>query len=99
MKQTGDAADGMETVSLNINTLASEIQQKKDRLEKLKGSIVSARYDTRLAEFTKTARGLEEQREELNSELQSLTLQADTRARLDLKRAEVKTKAAEMQST
>jgi len=98
MKQTGDAADGIETVSLNINTLASEIQQKKDRLEKLKGSIVSARYDTRLGEFTKTARGLEERREELNSELQSLTLQADTRARLDLKRAEVKTKAAEMQN-
>lgn len=39
---------------------------------------------------------LEEQREELNNEFQSLTLQADTRARLDLKRAEVKSKMAEI---
>jgi DNA repair protein RAD50 len=83
---------------LSINTLAVEIQDKKDRLEKLRASVASANYDTRLSEFMKTGRALEEQREELNVELQSLTLQADTRARLDLKRAEVKTKSIEVQN-
>lgn len=91
--------EGVESVSLSIGTLAVEIQAKKERLDKLKASIVSAKYDVRLAEFTKTARTLEERREELNSELQSLTLQADTRARLDLKRAEVKAKSLETQTT
>lgn len=84
---------------MSISTLAVEIQEKKERLEKLKASIASAKYDIRLTEFTKTARILEERREELNSDLQSLTLQADTRARLDLKRAEVKTKSLESQGT
>jgi DNA repair protein RAD50 len=91
--------EGVESVSLSIGTLAVEIQAKKDRLDNLKASIASAKYDVRLAEFTKTARTLEERREELNSELQSLTLQADTRARLDLKRAEVKAKSLETQNT
>jgi DNA repair protein RAD50 len=83
---------------LSINTLAVEIQDKKDRLEKLKASIASANYDARLVEFMKNGRALEERREELNVELQSLTLQADTRARLDLKRTEVKTKSVEVQN-
>jgi DNA repair protein RAD50 len=83
---------------LSINTLVVEVQDKKDRLDRLKASIASANYDARLAEFIKTGRGLEERREELNVELQSLTLQADTRARLDLKRAEVKTKSVEVQN-
>ncbi len=91
--------EGVESVSLSIGTLAVEIQAKKERLDKLKASIASAKYDVRLVEFTKTARALEDRREELNSELQSLTLQADTRARLDLKRAEVKTKSLETQNT
>lgn len=91
--------EGVESVSLSIGTLAVEIQAKKERLDKLKASIASAKYDVRLVEFTKTARALEDRREELNSELQSLTLQADTRARLDLKRAEVKAKSLETQNT
>ena len=85
-------------MALSINTLAVEIQDKRDRLEKLKASIASANYDARLVEFMKTGRALEEQREELNVELQSLTLQADTRARLDLKRAEIKAKSVEVQN-
>jgi len=83
---------------LSINTLAVEIQDKKDRLEKLMAAVASANYDVRLVEFMKTGRSLEERREELNAELQSLTLQADTRARLDLKRTEIKTKSVEVQN-
>lgn len=61
-------------------------------------AVASANYDVRLVEFMKTGRSLEERREELNAELQSLTLQADTRARLDLKRTEIKTKSVEVQN-
>ncbi|KAF9533117.1 AAA domain-containing protein [Crepidotus variabilis] len=96
IKGAGDTAEGVESVNLSISTLGVEVQEKKERLQKLRSAISLAKYDTRIADFTKTARGLEEQREELNTELQSLTLQADTRARLDLKRAEVKSKSVEI---
>lgn len=98
VKQAGDTSESVESVGLYINTLAVEIQDKKDRLEKLRATVASANYEARLVEFTKTGRGFEERREELNVELQSLTLQADTRARLDLKRTEIKTKSVEVQN-
>jgi len=52
-----------------------------------------------LADFAKKARELEDERERLNSELQGLSLQADSRARLELKRGEVKSKTMEIQNT
>jgi DNA repair protein RAD50 len=56
-------------------------------------------YDARLAKRTEEAKDLEEQRETLNRELRTLSLQADARAKLDLKRGEVKNKNGEIQST
>jgi DNA repair protein RAD50 len=58
-----------------------------------------AKYDARLAEQTEKAKGLEEQREALNRELRTLSTQADARAKLDLKRGEVKSKNGEIHST
>lgn len=98
IKNAGDTVENVESTLLSISTLGIEIQEKKDRHEKLKAAQVAAKHDAKLAEYSKMTRALEEQREELNSELQSLTLQADTRARLDLKRAEVKTKTVEVQN-
>ena len=42
------------------------------------------------------ARVMEDKRDVLNTEPMSLSLQADTRARLDLKRSEVKSRALEV---
>ncbi|KAJ3509992.1 hypothetical protein NLJ89_g4921 [Agrocybe chaxingu] len=90
--------EDLEDVPVSLRNTRAEMEEKKDRLQKLKSSIAAAKYDTRLAEFGRKARGLEEQRDELNIELQSLTSQAEYRARLDLKRAEVKNKTSEVES-
>ncbi|KIJ61135.1 hypothetical protein HYDPIDRAFT_31645 [Hydnomerulius pinastri MD-312] len=42
---------------------------------------------------------MEDRRESLNTELRGLSLQADARARLDLKRGEMKSRAAEVKNT
>ncbi|CAA7261579.1 unnamed protein product [Cyclocybe aegerita] len=90
--------EDLEDVPVSLRNTRAEMEEKKDRLQKLKSSIAAARYDTRLADFAKKARGLEERRDELNIELQSLTSQAEYRARLDLKRGEVKNKTSEVEN-
>lgn len=69
------------------------------RLERIKDDIRSAKYDSRLAEKTDKTKSLEDKREELNAEIRTLSLQADARARLDLKRGEVKSKTSEIANT
>jgi DNA repair protein RAD50 len=59
----------------------------------------AAKYDVRLAEQTEKAKRLEEQREALNREIRALSLQADARAKLDLKRAETRSKNGEIHTT
>jgi len=44
-------------------------------------------------------RRLEEQRDEMNLELRKLSVESTSRARLELKRAEVKTKQTEVKNT
>ena len=91
--------DGMQHVSASLRAIQAEIEDLKSRIGKLKETIASANYDGKLAELATKQRTQEDERERLNSELRGLTLLADSRARLDLKRAEVKTKSAEAQST
>jgi len=47
------------------------------------------------ANLTTKGRSVEDQRDSLSTELRSLSLQADSRARLDLKRAEVRSKTSD----
>ena len=61
-------------------------------------AIQNAKYDTKLQEITFEVRSLEEQREILHSELKNLSLQADARAKLDLKRVDLRTKSQELKN-
>ena len=61
-------------------------------------AIQNAKYDTKLQEITFEVRSLEEQREILHSELKNLSLQADARAKLDLKRVDFRTKTQELKN-
>lgn len=58
----------------------------------------AAKYDALLADRTEKAKDLEERRDALNRDLRALSLQADARAKLDLKRGEVKSKNGEIRS-
>jgi DNA repair protein RAD50 len=91
--------DATETVSSDLQTLLGDIEDKKARLEKIKSDMKSSNYENKFAEKLTKGSSLEEQRAKLNSELVSLGLQADSRARLDLKRTEFKTKTADVRNT
>ena len=88
----------MQTLPTSLRTLQAEIEDRKERLQKLNRTLASANYDVKLADMAAKGRKLEDERDQLNTELQALTLQADTRARLDSKRAECKSKTTEAQT-
>jgi len=91
--------EDLQSLPATLRNLQSDIEDRKGRLLKLKAAISSAKYESRLVNFAKKAREFEDERERFNTELQGLSLQADSRARLELKRGEVKSKTMEIQTT
>ena len=90
--------DQTSSLTTDIRTLQGDIEEKKRRLERVRQEIKDMNYDEKIAEKSSKARALEDQREHLNAEIRTLSLQADSRARLDIKRAEMKSKKNEMQN-
>ena len=89
----------MQGLASELRTLAGDIEEKKLRLEKVKKDIKEANFEERLSERTSKARVMEDKRDGLNAELRGLSLQADARARLDLKRAEMRSRSLEVKNT
>jgi DNA repair protein RAD50 len=81
-----------------LRNLLADMEEKSARLEKIKASVKDTGFDLRLQEKVSRAKDLEIRRDELSAELAKLSLQADTRAKLDIKRAELKTKSADVQN-
>ncbi|KJA21183.1 hypothetical protein HYPSUDRAFT_141004 [Hypholoma sublateritium FD-334 SS-4] len=98
IRKTERMLEGMQTIPTSLRTLQVEIADRKERLQKLNHTLASAKYDVKLADMATKGRKLEDERDQLNTELQALTSQADARARLDLKRAESKSKGTEAQT-
>ncbi|KAG2155166.1 P-loop containing nucleoside triphosphate hydrolase protein [Suillus bovinus] len=89
------SVDTMQGLASELRTLAGDIEEKKLRLEKIKADIQSGNFDERLNAKAAKARNMEDQRDTLNTELRGLSLQAESRARLDLKRAEMRSKTSD----
>jgi DNA repair protein RAD50 len=85
----------MQGFASELRTLAGDIEEKKLRLEKIKADMQSGNFDERLNAKAAKARSMEDERDTLNMELRGLSLQAESRARLDLKRAEVRSKTSD----
>ena len=62
----------------------------------MKSESKTANYDDKIQEIAKKLRSLDDQRSNLNIEFRSLSLQADTRAKLELLRSEFKSKNQEI---
>jgi DNA repair protein RAD50 len=90
--------DATQTLPSDLRALQADLKENVERLEKLRADAQAAQYEEKLVEKTAQTRELDAKRETLNSEFRSLSLQADSRARLDLKRAEVRTKKAEVEN-
>lgn len=90
--------DVSQTLPAELRTIQTDIAAKRERLDALRAEARGAKFDERLAERVAQARALEAKRDALNGEIRTLSLQADTRARLDLKRTEVRNKSAEVEN-
>ncbi|KAH0832358.1 P-loop containing nucleoside triphosphate hydrolase protein [Lanmaoa asiatica] len=93
------AVETMQGLASELRTLSGDIEEKNLRLEKVKRDIKEANFEERLSIRASRAREMEDKRDILNAELRGLSLQADTRARLDLKRSEVRSRTLEVKNT
>jgi DNA repair protein RAD50 len=100
MKVTSAEAslDRTSSLTTDIRTLEGDIEEKRRRLDRARQEIKDGNFDERISEKSSKARALEDRREDLNRELGTLGLQADSRARLDIKRTELKSKRNEMRN-
>ncbi|CAL1713176.1 unnamed protein product [Somion occarium] len=90
--------DAAQALPAKLRTLESEMEDKERRLEIIKDELKAAKYEERIAEKESKYRSLEVTRDGLNNEFRTLSLQADSRAKLDLNRASLKTKSAEVKN-
>ena len=72
------------------------MEDKKSRLKKFQSDFSASDYTSKLEKNTKRIQELQEQKDTLNREFRGLSLQADSRAKLDLKRREVTTKSKDV---
>ncbi|KAF8798951.1 hypothetical protein BYT27DRAFT_6885480 [Phlegmacium glaucopus] len=92
-----DSLEDMQILPASFRALQSDKEEKKGRLQKLKQDLIASNYDGRLAEKAEKSRRMEARREQLSFELQTLSLQADSRAKLEINRKGVKNKASEIE--
>ena len=90
--------DAAQTLPAKLKTIQSEIDDKERRLETSKNELLSAKFDEQLAEKEAKLRSMEATRDTLNNEFRTLSLQADSRAKLDLHRASLKSKTSEVKN-
>ena len=81
-----------------MDILRGDIQDKTSRIEKITNAIAEQAFDAKIQQSTIKMRSLEEERDALNIEFKNLSLQADERAKLDLKRDELKSKSQDMKT-
>ena len=90
-----DAADELTS---QAKLIEGDIEEKERRLAKIHEEIRAANYEGHLAELGTKAHTLDAKRAELDKEFTSLNLQADSRARLDLKREALRSKTTEVKN-
>jgi DNA repair protein RAD50 len=69
--------------------MRADMEDKESRIEKIREEIKASKYEERTQDVTNKIRVLQEQGDTLNIELKNLTLQADSRAKLDINRADL----------
>jgi len=86
------ALDEAGTVATDLRRVSADVEEKKTKVAIMKTELERYGFDKQLEEKTRANRRLEDERERMSTELTSISLQADTRAKLDLKREESRRK-------
>ncbi|KAK4330749.1 DNA repair protein RAD50 [Rhodotorula toruloides] len=84
--------DATTTTVADIMYQESLLAEEKERRQKVEDQIKTANYTQQLRDKAREAKDLEERRDALHNELAGLNAQANTRARLQLRRTERKRK-------
>ncbi|GAA5936924.1 hypothetical protein JCM1841_001408 [Sporobolomyces salmonicolor] len=90
--------DSTSTTVADITYFESLLQEEKDRQARTSETLQAADYPSQLRDKTREAKELDEQREALHAELAGLNAQANTRAKLQLRRTERIRKEEALQS-
>jgi hypothetical protein len=88
-----EAAEMLDGDLLNV---VSDIEGKKDRIERLKTDMASTKHEDRIAELNIKVRSMEDKRDNLTQEIRTLSLQSDARAKLTLHQRDLTSKEREM---
>lgn len=91
--------DNSQTLPGELRNMQNDITSKRERLDALRAELRASNYDERLSERITQVHALEAKRTMLNRELRDLSTHADTRAKLDLKREEVRRKKTDVENT
>ncbi|KAI1789650.1 hypothetical protein LXA43DRAFT_1020614 [Ganoderma leucocontextum] len=91
--------DSARALTSRLAELKADIEEKRNRLARAQEEFKSAGFEEKIREAMAQSSKLNDRRDELNEELRTLSLQADSRAKLDLQRAQMKTKTGEIKTT
>ncbi|KAG0693583.1 hypothetical protein DFH29DRAFT_1007178 [Suillus ampliporus] len=89
------SVETMQDLASELCTLAGDINKKKLHLKKIKADIQSGNFDECLSAKATKAQSMQDQHDTLDLELHSLSMQVESRVRLDLKQAEMRSKASD----
>ncbi|KAH9179304.1 P-loop containing nucleoside triphosphate hydrolase protein [Lactarius sanguifluus] len=90
-----EAAEMLDGDLLNV---VSDIEAKKDRIERLKTDTISTKHEDRIAELNIKVRSMEDRRDSLTQDIRTLSLQSDARAKLTLHQRDLTSKEREMKN-
>ncbi|THH19195.1 hypothetical protein EW146_g1924 [Bondarzewia mesenterica] len=93
-----ETIEASQMLDADLDTLLADIDGKRARIEKSQAELVTVKYDERFSELVNRSRALEDKRDSLNDELRTLSLQAESRAKLDLKQSELKSKSSDLKN-
>lgn len=88
--------DGSSMVHTELKYSENELHSTRSRLEAAKGAYLAANHDSAIKVKSVEREKLEAEKNSTNARMRSLTLQADSRARLAIKKGEVSKKKGEI---
>lgn len=96
VKQLNATLDDLQSIPGQISSLEREIDDKKAALRRVQSEAAEANNEQRIRELDVQKNKLEDTRQVLNKEMTALSRQADSRARVALKREETAGKSKEL---
>ncbi|TDL22235.1 hypothetical protein BD410DRAFT_272559 [Rickenella mellea] len=96
ISKTEKELEGLQNLDTELLHHNTRMEDKQNRLEMIKNDTKSSDYDGKVNQLIVKKKGLEAQRETLDTELRTINRQADDRAKLGFKRDEHKSKSQEI---